>query len=125
MQLFRGEEFPPRMIRAFTRLTGIAFAQKVVGPLIDELMDKDVNIKLDTRFDDETSEVVDLDAMLTLCVVCLSVLFCPHHLSCLCCLLNFGEFCGEFRAWAIAESKPAWIQSKMSRVGVSDLLKQF
>jgi len=69
MQLFRGEEFPPRMIRAFTRLTGVSFAQRVLGGLIEEIMDNDIFIKLDTRFDDETTEAIDLGQMINLCTL--------------------------------------------------------
>eukprot|EP01124_Arcella_intermedia_P032992 TRINITY_DN7802_c0_g1_i1.p1 TRINITY_DN7802_c0_g1~~TRINITY_DN7802_c0_g1_i1.p1 ORF type:complete len:1257 (+),score=331.83 TRINITY_DN7802_c0_g1_i1:225-3773(+) len=50
-QLFRGEEFPPRMIRIYTRLIGISFAQRTIGHLINEMIDQQISIELDDNPD--------------------------------------------------------------------------
>eukprot|EP01128_Nolandella_sp_AFSM9_P007753 TRINITY_DN434_c0_g3_i1.p1 TRINITY_DN434_c0_g3~~TRINITY_DN434_c0_g3_i1.p1 ORF type:complete len:1160 (-),score=260.52 TRINITY_DN434_c0_g3_i1:143-3622(-) len=47
IQLFRGEEFPARMIRAHSRLTGLRFARDTLGPLIEKIINQQVQIELD------------------------------------------------------------------------------
>lgn len=41
IQLFRGEEFPSRTIRIFTRLQGVEYVHECLGPIIHRLMETD------------------------------------------------------------------------------------
>uniref|UniRef100_A0A6B2L073 Ras-GAP domain-containing protein n=1 Tax=Arcella intermedia TaxID=1963864 RepID=A0A6B2L073_9EUKA len=54
IQLFRGEEFPPRMIRTFTRMIGLEFAHKVLGELICEIIDWQIQIEINPNEFPET-----------------------------------------------------------------------
>lgn len=49
-QLFRGEDFPPRTLRAFTRIKGVQYLHQVLGQLIDEIIETDVCVLMDNRF---------------------------------------------------------------------------